>query len=515
MPPADFALYGNARPAVSEPISHVVFAITSANQQFSRYNPLPFHIRAIGVDRFAHSAEFPRGVVHSIFGIPHYPNSLRFASIILEEVEQQTEGELDLQPHNCVVLCSTPALIAQFVSLGFGVLPAELTQPGAPYPNTLMSQLGQLGENWISNVELKRELAPSSHNLLASFPYAVRHVQRLWQDPLLTDEGSLTETRDYASYAWEMSQPTVISLKYNDIRSFIKEGRIVDEGCADGALLTAIARDFPDSDLIGLEITGEFMARCQEMQRAGVFGNSYVHFHQRNILFKVFKDNSLDTTICNSTTHELYSYGQGEQTLRHYMQLKYAQTKPGGRIIIRDVIGPEDADRPVWLWLNTADGADVASPFSDFSSSSELESYLAWLSTFSLFIRFANDFLPTQGKFNYELADFGGKRYARLSLRNAAEFILAKDYHNNWKSEMHEAFCFFALSDWLQLLEDVGFTPVVDALHPERGSRAYTNPWVKANRWEGKVALFEDEAGQPGRPLPDIPTNGVLVAEKR
>jgi hypothetical protein len=132
-----------------------------------------------------------------------------------------------------------------------------------------------------------------------------------------------------------------------------------------------------------------------------------------------------------------------------------------------------------------------------------------------LFIRFANDFLPTQGKFNYELADFGGKRYARLSLRNAAEFILAKDYHNNWKSEMHEAFCFFALSDWLQLLEDVGFTPVVDALHPERGSRAYTNPWVKANRWEGKVALFEDEAGQPGRPLPDIPTNGVLVAEKR
>ena len=82
-----------------------------------------------------------------------------------------------------------------------------------------------------------------------------------------------------------------------------------DSGLADeaSALLVPIARDFPDSDLVGIEITGEFMARCIERQRAMEFGGTYVHFHQRNITEPVFEPASIDTTICNSTTHELWS----------------------------------------------------------------------------------------------------------------------------------------------------------------------------------------------------------------
>lgn len=34
---------------VSAPIDTIVFAVTSANHQFTRYNPIPFHIRAIGI----------------------------------------------------------------------------------------------------------------------------------------------------------------------------------------------------------------------------------------------------------------------------------------------------------------------------------------------------------------------------------------------------------------------------------------------------------------------------------
>jgi len=47
------------------PVDRVVFAITSANQSHSRYNPLPLHVRAVGVDRFArgfgdsHEGDFP------------------------------------------------------------------------------------------------------------------------------------------------------------------------------------------------------------------------------------------------------------------------------------------------------------------------------------------------------------------------------------------------------------------------------------------------------------------------
>ena len=50
----------------------LVFAITSANQENSRYNPIPFHIRAIGVDRFARDLQAQMPFRYLIYGIPHY-----------------------------------------------------------------------------------------------------------------------------------------------------------------------------------------------------------------------------------------------------------------------------------------------------------------------------------------------------------------------------------------------------------------------------------------------------------
>lgn len=43
----------SGRCEVSEPPREIIFAITSANQENSRFNPIPFHVRAMGVDRFA------------------------------------------------------------------------------------------------------------------------------------------------------------------------------------------------------------------------------------------------------------------------------------------------------------------------------------------------------------------------------------------------------------------------------------------------------------------------------
>src|SRR5437868_14914018 len=56
----------------SNPISQVIFAITSSNQENSRFNPIPFYIRAIGVDRFARSLQQHGLSAYGIFGIPHY-----------------------------------------------------------------------------------------------------------------------------------------------------------------------------------------------------------------------------------------------------------------------------------------------------------------------------------------------------------------------------------------------------------------------------------------------------------
>ena len=458
-------------------IDRIVFAITSANQQHSRYNPLPFHLRAIGADRLARAL----GIPHRIFGIPHYRPTDRFARNLLLEIEAQTEGAVTLTPEDTTVFTSTAQVARQFDALGFATR-GGLTAPGEACPTTLVSRAIGDGDGGA-----EAQISPHTLALWRDFPEALVRMRRLYRDPLLDAQGSLTETRDYRVYVTAMSNPAVLAMKYNDVKAFIRPGRIVDEGCADGALLVPIARDFPDSDLLGIEITGEFLAQCRERVRRGDFGGTHTHFYQRNLFHDVFERGSIDTTICNSTLHELWSYGEGEETVRAYLRRKRAQCAPGGRIIIRDVVGPEDRLEPVLLRCNADDG--------------EAEGPVEGLSTMARFERFAQDFQAAP--FSYEVREVGGARLFALRLQDAVEFMTKKDYVHNWSSEMHEAFAFWSLSDWKSALRDAGFMV-------REGTRAYVNPWIVAHRWEGSVELLDPQTLAP-RPCPV--TTMVLVGE--
>jgi SAM-dependent methyltransferase len=519
-------------PSLTTPIDQIVFVVTSANQQNSRFNPIPFYVRALGVDRFARSFEMTYGCRYRIIGIPHYQPTPRFAEFTLKEIEQQTEGNLRLTPENCVVLCSTTAVIAMYQQLGFAILPAELGEAEPPAaPIEVLQKMVTVGESWHTDPALRAELSPATADLWQDFPDITRRILRLWRDPLLNEKGGLTEERNYASYAYSMSNPFIINLKYQDLKQAVVPGKIVDEGCADGALLAAIARDFPDSDLIGIDIAAEFIARCRERQRAGDFGGSFVFFHQRNITQPIFEDNSIDTTLCNSTLHELWSYGEQEKTVRAYLALKYAQTARNGRFVMRDVVGPEDGEREVYLWLNDEDG-HTNDIFREFDDPQALAQHLSRLSTNGCFQRFARDFLSAarvsaarsgDTQIQYRLAEIDGKTYAILPLRLACEFMSKKDYLDNWDSEMFEEFAFWGFGQWKAALQTAGFHVIENPNEPETGSRVYTNPWIVENRWQGKVALYE--MGQNGHfdklsakrlaLLPYPPTNIVLVGEKR
>jgi len=511
-------------PPFTEPIDQIVFAVTSANQQNARYNPIPFYVRALGVDRFAQSLESAFGCRYRIIGIPHYPPTPRFAEFTLKEIEEQTEGNLRLTPENCVLLCSTTAVIVLYQALGFTILPAELGEPEQPTtPINVLQNMVTAGENWRIDPGLRANLSQATYDLWQDFPDITRRILRLWRDPLLNEEGSLTEERNYASYAYGMSNPLIINLKYKDLKAAIVPGKIVDEGCADGALLSVIARDFPDSDLIGIDIAAEFIARCRERQRAGDFGGSFVFFHQRNITQPLFEDNSIDTTLCNSTLHELWSYGSQEQTVREYLALKYAQTARNGRFVMRDVVGPEDGERDVYLWLDDEDG-HTDDIFREFDDPQALAHHLDGLSTNGRFQRFARDFLSAsreagersaETEIQYRLAEIDGKTYAILPFHSACEFMSKKDYTDNWDSEMFEEFAFWGFSQWKAALQTAGFHVVENPNDPETGSRVYTNPWIVENRWQGKVGLYE--MGGNGRlaRLPYPPTNIVLVGGKR
>jgi SAM-dependent methyltransferase len=511
------------QPEMTTPIDQIIFAITSANHQHARYNPIPFYVRAIGVDRFARALELSHDIRYRIIGIPHYPPTPRFAGIVLKEIEQQTEADLVLTPANCVVLCSTPGLIEQYQALGFAVLGAEnRAEPAPPTPIDVIKLLVDTGKDWQFEAGLRAQLSAATFDLWQDFPDVPRRVQRIWRDPLLTDDGGLTESRNYDVYLYRMANRDIMRLKYEDIKPGIKPGRIVDEGCADGALLALIARDYPDSDLIGIEIASELIARCLERQRAGDFGGTFVHFHQRNITEPIFEEDSIDTTLCNSTVHELWSYGDGAATVEAYFALKYAQTRPGGRLVIRDVVGPAQREEEVYLWLNHEDGhgKDIFAPFTDADA---LAVHLAGLSTFSRFLRFARDFLARQraeGRrdpetaITYRLETIAGRRYAVLRRQDAAEFISKMTYVENWDSEMNEAFAFWEFAEWKAALARAGFRVLENPNEPASGSRAYLNPWLVENRFRGRVALYRLEADGALASLPYPDSNLVLVAEK-
>ena len=522
MPPEELQFWGHAA-APPTPLAHIIFAVTSANQQHSRYNPIPFHVRAIGLDRFARDLEMSLGIQYRIFGIPHYDPTPKFARHLLQEITEQSEGAIELTPENCVVLCSTPSVMHMYQQLGFAILPAEWSEIGnlAETPLDLLRIFVAAGEKWATNPVLRDKLAPTTFDLWQDFPEVPHRILRLWRDPLLNEEGSLTEDRDYASYAYGMSNNAIINLKYQDIRGLIMPGKIVDEGCADGALLALIAHDFPDSDLIGIEITGEFMARCLERQRAGDFGGTFIHFHQRNITQPIFEPGSIDTTLCNSTTHELWSYGRQEGTLQAYLALKYAQTAKGGHLVIRDVVGPEEGEQEVWLWLNREDGMNE-DIWAEFDQPKALQAHLDKLSTWAKFKRFARDFLAeerAEGRRGPETAivyreeQREGKGYVVLALHAAAEFLSKKDYTDNWRSEMHEEFAFWGFGQWKAALHQAGFQVLENPNEPLQGSRVYTNPWIVENRYLGKTELFR-RVGERLVPLPYPVTNIVLVGRR-
>ena len=80
------------------------------------------------------------------------------------------------------------------------------------------------------------------------------------------------------------------------------------------------------ASICSLSVAGCFISR----QRPGEFGGDYVHFFHRNLLDRIFEPDSIDTTICNSTLHELWSYAAQEKTVRAYLAEKFRQLRAGG-----------------------------------------------------------------------------------------------------------------------------------------------------------------------------------------
>ncbi len=491
-------------------IDTIIWAITSANHSNTRRNPLPASRREVAIEDFARE----RNATSYVYSIDDVGETRRFAEYVLKKIEVDSLGKWRLTPENTVVGCSTPEVIALYKKLGFRVLPFELVDRkrrkfASETPWELVQAIvkaGREGRDWRIDKIFKKKVHPATQGLYLKYDYGDLIIS-LHRDPLLGDEGDITETRDYNTYVRAFDEGA--GRKYELIKSFVKPGRIIDIGCCTGSLIQRFAEDdrFRESDFYGVEAARRLYTICVRRKEDGEFTNENVFFYQRNFLAeKLFSENSIDTTITASLTHEIESY-QGRGALKEFISRVYDETAIGGVWINLDVIGGENKDELIYMWLNRNDGKNMGWA-KTLSDRKKLASHLTSLSTYARFLRFARDFRKNEGyRLKFKTKRLKGEEYIVLRFQDACEFLSKKDYTDNWQSEMHETFCFWGFHEWEKAVEGAGFT-----VHP--GSHAFTNSWIVENRYRGKAVLYRMR-GRGRKELPYPHTNMVLVAEKK
>jgi hypothetical protein len=466
----------------------LVWAVTSANHQNTRRNPVPFDRREAAIERFS-LAEGLRSLVVPVFDTAH---TERFAEVTLKNVDA-TVG-VGLAPETTLVACSTPEVAELYTRLGFRVAGVEAEHDPVPArPWDVLLRLAAGDPSW-------RDLAhPATLDLYDRYRLA-DHVRTVVNDPVVGDEGGLTATRDYHTYADAFAANA--ARKWATVRGYVRPGRIVDVGCGAGALLELADREpaLRESDLIGVEVARPLYEECVHRKAQGVFTNPNVFFYCRNVLGgAVFAPRSVDTTLTFALTHEIWSYGERMAALHRFAEAIYAHTVPGGVWVNSDVCGPDGRDRTVLLRLSTSDGANPPQPRRDLAdlSGDAVAGYVGGLSTRARLDQFAADYrfpLPMSPRPDGAVV---------LSLADAMDFLTRKDYVDNWLSECHEQFCGLEYADWKSLLADVGF-------EVDPASRAWRNDWIVEHR----IAPVAELSTVDGAPLPWPATHVLLVARR-
>jgi len=461
-------------------IDRIIFAVTSADHSNTRRNPIPLYLRTMAITEFVH--DLPCEV--KIYPIPDISQNVKFADYILRQIFYQS-GE-KLTPKDTILACSTPDVIKMFAKLGFKNLPVELlNEKHQKYSSLRPFEIIDLivkSKNWRHDESWKKYASDATQDMYLEYNIGDQ-MKELFSDSLLNDNADLTDTRDYNTYATGMDKN--MEFKFKDIAPFILEGKIVDAGCGTGALINLLAKNYKESDIIGIEATRKFYEFCKMQD----FGGAFVFFYRRNITDQNFKENTVNTFIYSSVLHEVYSY-ISEKTLIQVLKNTYHQLTNKGRIVIRDVVGPQNPNEIVLLELNEKDGKD----------SGEIKE----LSTYAKFFRFTKDFIPRKIYFKEKTTN--RKKLIELRMQDAYEYLSKMTYVDNWLSEMHEEFGFWSFEKWKAELTKIGFRIV-------EGSREFKSEYIIDKMYKPRAKLFKLEKGE----LKEIDypaTNMILSGEK-
>ncbi|MFN8613263.1 MAG: methyltransferase domain-containing protein [Vulcanimicrobiota bacterium] len=254
------------------------------------------------------------------------------------------------------------------------------------------------------------------------------------------------------------------------------QGRVADMGMGSGAGSHALAALYPRLQVIGVDVNPTMV----EVARAQyVLPN--LAFQVGDIAQPCFENGSLDGIVNSSVLHHVTSYnGYAYQQAGQALRAQVSQLATGGCLIVRDFLAPPPG--PVELRIP--------------QSLSQL-----WI-TFSRQFR---ALLPDNQR-GCVFQDLGldERGWWRLGMehRLAVEFILRKDYTQDWDQEIQEEYTYFSQEQFEAHFAEMGLRVLV--------STPLSNPWIVENRFEGQFELYDAAGLRMDYP----PTNYLIVGEK-
>lgn len=440
----------------------LVFIVTACDKGGTKRNPLSYSERLEVVQGLANTLGRP----FEIHGVTDTKSANEdWVKHVEDVVRTDTGGATVLHPQNSILISSNHDVLARFAGAGYtchshlatGKTPADIIQAV------------RLSQDW-------RNFASSyCVEVWDKYDLAAR-IARLFENVLVNDDGELSDGRNFKVYAQGMDAS--MQDKIRDIVPHIKPGRIVDKGCGTGTMLVYLSQVFPESEIIGMDLSRSFLHMAESQH----YASQNVSVVMGNIIEQRFAPATITTAIFSSDMHEVHSYNDYDPNcIRRALRNTRIELVHGGRLIIRDGIKPPAHSTKVWMRLDEE--------------------------TRGRFYRFANDF---KGKsknpgIRFSERKFSGEPWILVSLHEVNEFLSKKDYLANWDIEVNEEFGVFTLGEWRQELEASGYR-VLEC-------RSYLNPWILANRYKNCSWLFADENGRPGVSLPYPDTTAVIVGE--
>lgn len=265
-------------------------------------------------------------------------------------------------------------------------------------------------------------------------------------------------------------------------------GRVADMGMGSGAGSHALAALYPGLEVIGVDVDEAMVELARQR-----FQLPNLKFVCGDLAAPIFEPYSLDGIFDCSVLHHVTTFGGYRyENAAAALESQAGQLKTHGVLVVRDFVAPANGDRPVLLDLHANDGDDSIDPRK--------------ASTAALFCRFAAEFRSLSSAPGFSFEERGpprsGWRRFRLPYRAAVEFILRKDYRQDWEAEVKEEYTYFTQAEFEAVFAQLGLRLLA--------STPIWNPWIVANRWLGKVEL----RGGDGALLELPPTNYVIAGER-